>query len=457
MTRCTAVLRTALRHIGAVAGRSWPVRHYERIAAFAWARPGNPARRDVLPLLLFLLGGLMVHGSSAQAAATGWVGDGHAAARLITAVEATGSNARLDAGLQIRLAPGWHAYWRTPGDGGLPPSIDWQGSENVGATTISWPAPRRFSLDGLETQVYDGGVVLPISVHLMRPGEPALLRAEVDYAACKDVCVPYHASLALRLPSGLAAPGAEAPLIAAARDRIPVDFASAGLRILGAVVASRKNDAVLSVQVASNGPRLRAPDLFVEDLPRGSPGRLELEFGGGGTVATLSVPIRGVAAAAIAGARLRLTLADGARSAETEATPLLGELPPAPGSATRIGIFGVALLGGLVLNLMPCVLPVLSLKLLALTGYAGAVRRTSRPVGDRAGVIVCFAGLAGMLTVLKAAGAVIGWGIQFQQPWFLAGMALVTTLFAASLWDWLPLALPGGVAGAVGSVRGQGR
>ena len=110
------------------------------------------------------------------------------------------------------------------------------------------------------------------------------------------------------------------------------------------------------------------------------------------------------------------------------------------------------------LNLMPCVLPVLSLKLLALVGYAGAERRAARLglLATAAGVVVSFGVLAAVLIGLKEAGAAIGWGIQFQQPWFLAGMALLTTLFAASLWDWLPLAIPGGVAGAAGSVRGRG-
>ncbi|MBN9564288.1 MAG: thioredoxin family protein [Alphaproteobacteria bacterium] len=399
-------------------------------------------------------------GDPASAATSEWASNPHGAARLITAVEATGSGTRLDVGLQLRLTPGWHTYWRTPGDAGVPPTIDWQGSENLTAATIGWPAPRRLPpLGGLETLGYEDGVVLPIAVTLAHPGAALRLHAEVDYASCKEVCIPYHASLDLALPPGLALPGPEAPLIAAARDRVPGDFGSAGLRLAGAVVTARNNDAVLSVRVASDGTRLRAPDLFVEDLPRGSPGRPDIELSDGGKEATLAIPITGVPAAAIAGTRLRLTLIDGARAAEIEAAPRLGALPPAPGSATRIGIVGLALLGGLVLNLMPCVLPVLSLKLLALTGYAGAERRAARLglLATAAGVIVCFAVLAGVLIALKSAGAAIGWGIQFQQPWFLAGMALVTTLFAASLWDWVPLALPGGVAGAVGSVRGRGR
>jgi suppressor for copper-sensitivity B len=127
--------------------------------------------------------------------------------------------------------------------------------------------------------------------------------------------------------------------------------------------------------------------------------------------------------------------------------------------ATRGAIVGLAVLGGLLLNLMPCVLPVLSLKLVALAGYAGDERRAARfgLIATAAGVIVSFGVLAGALIVLKAAGAAIGWGIQFQQPWFLAGMALVTTLFAASLWGWLRISAPAVISSALGSMRGRNR
>jgi suppressor for copper-sensitivity B len=415
-------------------------------------------RQRPVAFLLLLLLGVAVRAGPCVAAATGWVGDAHAAARLITAVEATGSSTGLDAGLQIRLAPGWHAYWRTPGDAGIAPSIDWNGSENLASAAISWPAAHRFSLDGLETQGYENGVVLPIAVALTRPGEGVRLHAKVDYAACKDICVPYQASLALTLPPGLAVPGPEATLIAAARARVPGDLASARLRLVGAVIETGK-DAILSVRVASTGAPLRAPDLFVEGVSTGSLGRPEIAQADAGRLTTLRVPIRGESAAALAGTRLRLTLVDGDRSAEAAVIPPLGTLPPMAGRAMPVAIIGLALLGGLVLNLMPCVLPVLSLKLLALLGCSGADRRLARLglLATAAGVIGSFGVLAATLILLKQAGAAIGWGIQFQQPWFLAGMALVTALFAASLWGWVPIALPGGIAGAVGSVRGKGR
>jgi suppressor for copper-sensitivity B len=398
-------------------------------------------------------------GWPAWAATSNWASDRHGAARLISAVEATGSSTQVDVGLQLRLTPGWHTYWRSPGDAGIPPVIDWKGSENFAGAKIAWPAPKRLpSLAGLETVGYEDGVVLPIVVRLAHPGAPLRLHAEVDYASCKDICIPYHASLDLALPAGLARPGPEAPLLAEARALVPGDLSAAQLELLGAAVESMSGSAILSVRLASTVTPFSSPDVFAEGLQKGAPGRPDTTLSDAGKTATLRLPIAGEPASAIAGQNLKVTVVDGARAAETEITPVLGSLPSLPADANRIAIFGLALLGGLILNLMPCVLPVLSLKLLALAGYAGAERRAARIglLATAVGVIVSFALLAAALIGLKMAGSAVGWGIQFQQPWFLAGMALVTTLFAASLWGWAPIILATGVADAIGSVRSRG-
>jgi suppressor for copper-sensitivity B len=409
-------------------------------------------------LLLLLV--LAIVGQSAQAATSDWVNEQHGAARLISAVEATGSSTQLDIGLQLRLTPGWHTYWRSPGDAGISPVIDWKGSENLAGAEIAWPAPVRLpSLGDLETIGYEGGVVLPIAVRLVHPGAPLHLHADVDYASCRDICIPYHASLDLVLPSGLAQPGTEAALIAAAQRRVPVDISAAQWKLLGAAVGTERGSAVLSVRLASLAEPFASPDLFIEGLAKGSAGRPAVSLADSGRTATLHLPINNEVADAIAGTKLRITVVDGAHAGEADITPVFGILAPIRPDATLGAILGIALLGGLILNLMPCVLPVLSLKLLALTGYAGAERRAARLglLATAAGVILSFGVLAATLIALKAAGSAIGWGIQFQQPWFLAGMALITTLFAASLWGWMPIGLPAGIAGAVGSMRGHGR
>jgi len=379
---------------------------------------------------------------AADAAATAWVGDDHAAARLITATDAVGSARAVEAGLEIRLAPGWHAYWRTPGDAGVPPAIDWTGSTNLKQATMAWPAPARYSLQGFETAGYRDHVVLPIALTPAQPGQPLDLHAQIGWAACANICVPYSARLDLTLPSGPAVPSAQAPLIVAARGRVPRSPAMAGISLVSANAAADGRQTELIIGLHSAGVPFAAPDLFVEGLAEGSPGRPEVALSQSGHMAVLRVPIRDAATTQVVGKPLTLTMVDGARAAQFTATPRLA-LPPID-RGRLLPMLAVALLGGLILNAMPCVLPVLSLKLLAVASHAGAERRRVRfgLLMTALGVIASFGLIAAVLIGLKASGAAIGWGIQFQWPWFIAAMAAVTTLFAASLWGWLPILLP---------------
>lgn len=154
----------------------------------------QPRLAAILTLILtFTLGVFSI--TSALAASTPRVGNRHAAARLITATEETGNAPQIDAGLQIRLERGWHAYWRNPGAAGIPPSIDWTGSTNVKSARMYWPAPHRYLLYGLVTQGYEHGVVLPLSITPKYPGAPVVLHALVHYSACKTIASPIPPSL----------------------------------------------------------------------------------------------------------------------------------------------------------------------------------------------------------------------------------------------------------------------
>ncbi|RUO99869.1 MAG: protein-disulfide reductase [Hyphomicrobium sp.] len=378
----------------------------------------------------------------AQAAATPWMGDAHAVARLITAVQATGSAKTIDGGLEIRLAPGWHTYWRTPGDAGVPLGIDWTGSENLAGARISWPAPKRLVVSDLQNNVYEHHVVFPISFELTQPGAPLKLHAAVEYAACAEVCVPYAANFDVVVPAGLATPSPEATLVAESAAQIPGPRSTAGLILQSATVSPHEPDAILTVRLRSSGKPFLAPDIFVEGFDRGSAGSPKLSLGAWGQEALFSIPIQGADTAYLSARPLTFTIVDGGRSAEFSATPKVGR--PANSDSEVFVIFAVALLGGLILNVMPCVLPVLSLKLLAVVGQAGASRRQIRLglLATALGIFASFGLLAGVLAGLKLGGNVIAWGIQFQWPWFVAGMAVLTTLFAANLWGWLPISLP---------------
>ena len=387
--------------------------------------------------LCITLAVLLSAAGPAMAAASAWVGDEHASVRLISATEATGSAGRIDLGLEFRLGSGWHIYWRSPGDAGYPPSIDWTGSDNLAGATLAWPAPRRLTLLGFETMAYEGSVVLPVTAQLATPGTPLAVKAAVSYLACAEICVPYDATLSLALPAGAAGPGPEAGRIAAALMKVPGSAEAAGIRIGDARIAGTGKSATLSLAVEATPP-LRHPDLFVEGIgDKASAGAARLVPAEGRGQA-LMVPVAGVAAADLAGTQLTFTLVDGARSAEFTAAPQ--ETTSAVRAPASLGIIAIALLGGLILNIMPCVLPVLSLKLLSLTAHVGAARKHVRAgfLASAAGILVSFLLLAAAAIAARTAGFAVGWGMQFQQPLFLVLMIGLLLLFAASL-------LPGGI------------
>jgi len=241
----------------------------------------------------------------ALAAASSWGGDANAQVRLISATAATGTAQRIDLGLEFRLAPGWHIYWRAPGDTGYPPSADWTGSDNLAAASLSWPAPRRYALLGVDSIGYQGTVVLPVLATVSHPGAPLRLAAALEYLACSNICVPYQAQLGLELPAGVAAPSAEAALVAQAAGRVPVEPGQAGIMLLGAQLVGSADRPRLDVELAAQPP-LRDPDVFVEHVGRGFAGKPRL-IALGDDRARLELPLDNVTRAEAA----RLSAPDG--------------------------------------------------------------------------------------------------------------------------------------------------
>ncbi len=374
-------------------------------------------------------------------AASPWFQTDQGKVRLIAAQAAVGGAQNVELGLEFELAPHWKIYWRAPGDAGYPPHLDWAGSDNLAGATIEWPAPERFSVLGLETVGYSGTVVLPIRAGLAHADAPLRLRTQLDYLTCSEVCVPYKTTLALDLPAQ-GEGTAYAPLIARYQALVPDDGKAAGIALESAVLRAG-NAPLLELRVRNTRP-LTAPDAFIE-LPQavgfGAPIAATLETG----ETLLSVPVSGDWAS-LEARPLRVTLIDGARAMSGTVTPVRG--PDIVDLATLVTMLGLALLGGLILNLMPCVLPVLSLKLLAALPKEGQSTRAVRRgfLGTAAGIVLSFFVLAAVSAGLKAAGLAVGWGVQFQNPYFLVFLIAVLTFFACNLWGLFEVLLPPGVA-----------
>jgi suppressor for copper-sensitivity B len=410
-------------------------------------------------IFFLALGSLPV--TAAEPAASQWARDNESAVRLVSAVTGVGTERELPVGIEFELQPGWKTYWRTPGDAGFPVTVDWSGSTNLSAAEMSWPAPHRFTLFGLETFGYSEAVLLPVTVRPEQPGQPVQLHGKVSYLVCEEICIPKEAALTLNLPAGAAEPSEQAQLVARYQTQVPGDGALHGLRIDSAALGGTTEKPIIRIAATSAPLPFDHPDVIIEGPSGFSFGAPTVAVTPGGGEASFSLPVfvnTGTDLTGLRQATVTLTLVDGVRGLEqtlTLSAPTHIELTAPPGLG--VGIILVALLGGFILNFMPCVLPVLSLKLLGVVGHAGERAATRRGfLASSAGIVAAFLILAAALISLKQAGGAIGWGIQFQHPWFLIAMILVLLLFAANLWGWFEFPLPAWVGrlGAADHSRG---
>lgn len=383
---------------------------------------------------------------AALAAAGPWVSQDFVRARLLSAVDATGGLSTIPLGLEVTLDDDWKTYWRAPGDAGLPPQLNWAGSANLRSAALLYPAPQRLTLLGLQTFGYKHRVVFPVDADPAVAGRPLDLRLKLDLLVCATLCVPRTLDLALQLPAGAATPGAEAQTIAKARAAVPATAGPSPISIISAAEGTASGAPSLDV-TAHSLDGFEAPDIIAEVSPALSLGLPEVHLSADRRDAVFVIPLaqKLPTGARISGRDITLTLTDHGQAVERRLPAgerLAGS--PLPAGPSLFSILAVALLGGLILNVMPCVLPVLSLKLLGTIRNGGQSRAHLRAsfLAAAAGIIVSFLGIAGALTALKAAGQTVGWGLQFQEPAFIAGMAVIVTLFACNMFGLFEVPLP---------------
>jgi len=393
--------------------------------------------------LILLLFPLQSFGASSE-----WVQDNAVSVRLISGVEGVGSEANIPLGLDVKLANGWHTYWRSPGEAGLPPQLDWSRSQdddaNLESATLLYPAPRRYTAYGLETIGYRDHVVFPIDVLLRHKGKTLHADVAVDLLVCSSICVPKHFDLKLDVPAGVATPSADSELLHQARAQLPSDPDSAGL-LLESIANDGQN---LTFKITSRNA-LTDPDIFVEDDKNIGFSAPVVKMDSQNHSAELTVKSVDTlpSVASLAGLPVTLTIINGDEAVEiktktpTTTIAAAAYVPPQPDFVVAL-LF--ALLGGFILNLMPCVLPVLSLKILSIASHGGGKTKRVRQsfLITAAGIIFSFLALAGAMIALRHLGLALGWGVQFQQPLFLMFLVLLLTFFAANLWGLFEIPLP---------------
>ena len=341
-----------------------------------------------------------------------------------------GSN---DLGLYFKLEPGWHVYWKNAGDSGEPPHIKWTLPEGVTAGPLQFPAPKRLPLGPLMDFGYENEVLFPLKLQVAPnvKDSPALLHAKVDWLVCREVCIPGKAELDLKLQLLPNAPPASArsTLDVELFERLAASLPKPQPVSFRAVFQPSKEGFRLGVET---GQKEKEAVFFPADqdiLDNPAPQKLTA------TATGLILDLKKDASLAANPAHLTGILElSGGRAFELTALPGAVAVP----SLSWLLLFrtsGLAFLGGLLLNLMPCVFPVLFLKGLALVNSGSEERHKMRAHGlvYAGGILVSFWVLVAVLLGLRAAGSSLGWGFQFQSPVFLALMAGLLFFLGLSL------------------------
>lgn len=383
-------------------------------------------------------------------------------------------------GLQITHAPDWHTYWKNAGDSGMPTELEWTLPPGVMAGDIAWPLPSKFPIGELANYGYGDTVLLPVPLIITPEYKPGVLdeamdiRLKATWLVCRQECIPQDGEFALKLPlrssTGLHGAAFDAALKhqpQALAGSQQVSLKDGGQRIavrISGLPASVRNQtlalfpetpnvlltaAKLAAPGEPTGPRTWSQrwdgEVWTADFPVSperaeSPQTMPLVLVAGEQGWRAEAPVEGawpaLAQAAVVSPALEAALRANAESAAAgggAAKAPAASVTAVPASTFALALLG-ALLGGLVLNLMPCVFPVLAIKVLGFTQHADD-RRAHRisGVAYSAGVVLSFLALGALVLALRAAGQQLGWGFQLQSPGVVAALAVLFTVIGLNL------------------------
>ena len=378
------------------------------------------------------------------------VNSGHIESELVAQETGIAPGGTVYVALRQKIIPGWHTYWRNPGDAGEATKIAWTLPAGWSAGDMVWPTPQKAKLGPLLDYAYEGEVFIPVPISApanAQVGTTISLNADVAYLVCEQVCVPEDAKLTLLLPVVAGAPSADpkwGPVVADVLAKAPkpaglkavfkLDGQTLKLAVTGGPL---KGADMAGAYFFPYSPKVieHAAEQVIERGPEGLTLSLKpgYDFVGGGTP---PAELQGVLATKAGAWEVTATAGEPPATASGLGAPP-AETAPAEGGAVRGGLVGAlvfAFLGGLILNLMPCVFPVLSMKAASLAGHAhdGGKARLQGLV-FLLGVVTTFLVLAGLLLAVRAGGAAVGWGFQLQSPIVIAGLALLMLLVALNM------------------------
>jgi thiol:disulfide interchange protein len=400
----------------------------------------------------------------------------HTQASLVVASETARPGETVMTGIHLHMEPHWHTYWRNPGGSGMPTSINWKLPPGVTAGEIQWPVPEKLPADELTTYVYKDDVVLfvPLTLAPNTPAGALELKAQVSWLECDMSCIPGKADVQATLNVGPESkPSPDSALLETWRKKLPSakpDLAakawwekpaSGDTRPIilewpaaGAVKdadffpdSSDKFDWLPKAELQSNsGGKIRLKKEIKKlegDWPNKISGVLVQQSGGEPVAYEVGLPIAP-------------TETKTAAVSDNPATKAAA-FPVSAKSSSLLHWLFYAFLGGLILNVMPCVLPVIALKILGFVNQGKKEPRQVRKLGFiyGAGVLVSFLALAVLIISVQLVGHAASWGMQFQNPQFLVAMTVLVTLVALNLFGLFEITLSGRAMGAAGNLASK--
>ena len=391
----------------------------------------------------FLLILSLLLSSSAFSQSTGWIENPNhppVTAKFMLTGELDAANQTLPAVLEVKLDGDWKTYWRSPGEGGVAPSIKWDKSGNLADVSWDWPAPEAFSLLGLQTFGYKHDVVFPMLVKVKDINQPLKLKGLLTLSSCTNICVltDYDINLDIDLKTITADPGA---MFAYNKAKVSVPQ-----RKTSADINLGWDNSKQQLQVLLKEGEWQYPQVIIDGEPDVSFKLKRLETSkdelGSRQLTAVFDGSSWLGETDVIGKSLNVTVIEAENAIEYGAVVTATDIVNR--SSPLWTMMLIALLGGLILNVMPCVLPVLGMKLSAVVAAPDLNKTQIRQqfLASALGILVSFWLLAAFIVGLKMTGQAIGWGVQFQNPWFIGFMALVTSVFAINMLGAFEINLP---------------
>ncbi len=401
----------------------------------------------ILPLwLVSLIAALLIYSaqSLAETPSTGWLShEDHPPVSV--KLELTGhyeaERNLLPALLHVELDEGWKTYWRSPGEGGIPPTFDWAKSANINDIEWHWPVPSRYSIQGIDTVGYQGSLTFPLMVQLSPDARQANISGTLTMSSCTTVCVltDYPIDLHVDLDT-LTVDSDRAFAFNQATGKVPREYDSNNVKQAIWSDANQRVQLTIERDSGWQNPQLfiHSNDETLADAEFSSP---DIQVESNSLTANVDVS-HWLDLPDLNGAELIATVSDEKFAAEYKIQLTAGTI--ANNAPPLWAILLMALAGGLILNIMPCVLPVLGLKVqsLMLSGVQEPKVVRKQFFASSLGIISSFLVIALGLMALRWSGGSVGWGIQFQNPYFIAALVAITWLFALNLMGAFEFKLP---------------